>query len=659
MRLTWSHRARPLARAGLALTLGAGLAATALPAHASAGPARHTTAAHTTSATAASGTSGSNARSTGHTSATATPDPLWKAMAAASAAAKNTHHATSVESATNAYATLVANADGTFTARQYVEPQRAKVDGKWRPIDTTLVKAADGTVHAAATAAAVTLSGGGSGALATVDDGSGHVLTFSWPGGALPAPVLHGDTATYPNVYPGVDLQMVVQPAGVQNLFVVHDAKAAANPALKSLGLKVSGKGLTISATAGGGVAAKDAKGDVLFGGPAPQMWDAAATAATATGATTAHASASAPHTAVLKAGVSKGIVSVAPDRAMLSDPKASFPLVIDPVWTENPQNWVELWSNGKTVYDGNPAPYTGYDNRAVRVGNSAGTLVRSLFSFSAMPLPRPGNYDAVGAFQQAVYVISASVNLTAQSAYCPSTQVWRANPFGTASAWSNQNSPQLWPPSGSDFSNPMTTLGGFSNCAGHVWNINDTSQVQDVYNSGGGSYTIGLRAANESPTTNNYGSFWVYNNAAAVNMSVNFAAEPFGLATRIGTAPVGNHGGQTTVCSTDENSPGYLPLTTGTIPVQADIADWDARPVYYQFFINGSTNAGSLPAGSERSPRPPTPTRVPSRARPDPATPPSPARSRRAASTACRTAAATSCSRRCGTTAATPSAPG
>lgn len=597
-----SYRTRALAQAGLALTLSVGLTAAALPAHAaSAGAAaQHATAAtsKTTKATATAKPLKTAKAAPGSTSAKATPDPLWKAMAVAAAAAKKSHHATMVDSATNAYATLVANPDGTFTARQYVEPQRAKVDGKWVPIDTTLVKAANGTVHAKADVAAVTLSGGGSGALATVDDGSGHVLSFSWPGGALPAPVLNGDTATYPNVYPGVDLQMVVQPAGVQNLFVVHDAKAAANPALKDLGLKVSGKGLTISATADGGVAAKDAHGHVVFGGPTPRMWDATAGAAESMPATAASA-ASKSHSAALRASVSGGLVRVSPDEAMLTDPEARFPMVIDPVWTENPQNWIELWSNGNTVYDGSPAPYSGYDNRAVRVGNSAGTLVRSLFSFSAMPLPRAGNYDAVGPFQQAIYITSATVNLTAQSSYCPSTQVWRANPFGPAANWSNQNSPQLWPPSGSDFNNPMTTLGGFSNCAGHVWNILDTSQVQDVYNAGGGSYTIGLRAANEGPTTNNYGSFWVYNNPAAVNMAVNFAAEPFGLATRIGTAPVGNQGGRTTVCSSDENNPGYLPLTTGSIPVQADIADWDARPVYYQFFINGATNAGTLPAGS------------------------------------------------------------
>jgi hypothetical protein len=55
------------------------------------------------------------------------PDPLWEAMAVAAASAKKTHHKTQVDQATNSYATLVANPEGTFTAQQYLAPPRAKV----------------------------------------------------------------------------------------------------------------------------------------------------------------------------------------------------------------------------------------------------------------------------------------------------------------------------------------------------------------------------------------------------------------------------------------------------------------------------------------------------------------------------------------------------
>lgn len=549
------------------------------------------------------------------------PDPLWEAMAVAAASAKKTHHKTQVDQATNSYATLVANPEGTFTAQQYLAPQRAKVGGTWKPIDTTLARGADGRLHAKATVASIAFSSGGGGPLATVDDGNGHVLSFGWPGAALPAPSVRGDTATYPNVYPGVDLQMVALPTGVRDLLIVHDAKSAANPALKTISLRVSGSGLNVAATAEGGVTARTAEGQEIFGGPTPMMWDSSTSAAGAPAAPNAAATApsattsSARHEALLPATVAGGLVRVSPDQGLLTGRSTHYPVTIDPQWTENAQNWIELWSNGKTVYDGSPAPYLPYDTSAVRVGNTGGTLVRSLLSFSAMPLPRPGNPDAVGPYQQAMYIIGANLNLTAQSATCPSTQVWRANPFNTGSNWSNQNGgtgTNLWPGSGSDFSNPIATVGGSTSCAGAHFSPNSaaiTTQVQDVYNSGGATYTIGLRASNESSTTSNYGSYFVQNNANAANLTVNFAAEPFGLSTGAGNnngVTVGNHGNSTAICGTDFSHPGYLPLTAGTVPVSAAIGDWDARPVNYDFALNDNTWA--IAAGYNEAQPDPTP---------------------------------------------------
>src|SRR5581483_10142527 len=95
-------------------------------------------------------------------------------------------------------------------------------------IDPTLRRGSDGVLRTAATPNALTLSGGGLGALASVADGSGHVLGFGLPD-ALATPTVSGASATYAGVYPGIDLVVTAQPSGgFGEVFVVRDAAAAA-----------------------------------------------------------------------------------------------------------------------------------------------------------------------------------------------------------------------------------------------------------------------------------------------------------------------------------------------------------------------------------------------------------------------------------------------
>ncbi|WP_042381759.1 ricin-type beta-trefoil lectin domain protein [Streptacidiphilus melanogenes] len=544
----------------------------------------------------------------------ATTNPLLSGMATAMAKAKKTHKPVQVDVATNPYTTLTANPAGHFTAQEFLNPQRAKVGGSWKPIDTTLVKNADGSVRSKVTLASVKLSGGGSGPLAVVDDGAGHVLTFTWPGGALPAPTLSGATATYANVYPGVDLNLVALPTGVQDVLVVHNAKAAANPALKSIRLGVTGQGLSVGSTSAGGVTAKDAKGHEVFGGPAPAMWDSSGAPApgAATGKDAPHADAAAsPHMAKMQVAVAHGSVTVTPDQSMLTSKSTVWPVEIDPQWVENPQNWLELWSNGNSVYDGNPWPYSGYDTSAVRVGNSAGTLVRSLMSFSAFNLPKPPDFSAYPGDQSknVTFVTGAFLNLISQSATCPSTQAWRANQFNTGSNWSNQNGgsdTNLWPTSGSDFTNPISTFGGSTNCKNNWFSVNITQQVRDVYNAGGGTYTIGLRAANEGSTTNNYGSYFVQNAGGNnPNVTVNFVSEPWWGTPSVTNTPIGNHSGSKNPCGSTQQTAGYLPVQAANVGISIPLNDLDSRQASWALMLDdypggpqSSYYAGTLTTG-------------------------------------------------------------
>jgi hypothetical protein len=100
-----------------------------------------------------------------------------------------------VASATTPTSTLTAQPDGSFTKTVSPLPVRVKQpDGSWSPVDATLTHNADGSWSPATTPSALTLSGGGSGALAVLDD-AGRKVSLSWPTD-LPAPTVSGATAT-------------------------------------------------------------------------------------------------------------------------------------------------------------------------------------------------------------------------------------------------------------------------------------------------------------------------------------------------------------------------------------------------------------------------------------------------------------------------------
>ncbi|WP_426504390.1 hypothetical protein ACPPVO_43455 [Dactylosporangium sp. McL0621] len=158
--------------------------------------------------------------------------------------AKSTGAAVPVESSRTAYSETVANPDGSYAFSSTLQPQRARKGQGWATPDAKLRANADGTVAPVASVSGLTLSGGGTGPLAVLDDGAGHKLAVSMPM-RLPRPRLDGDTATYPGVLPGVDLQVTATvQGGLSEVLVVHDAAAAANPALARLRLATAAQGL-------------------------------------------------------------------------------------------------------------------------------------------------------------------------------------------------------------------------------------------------------------------------------------------------------------------------------------------------------------------------------------------------------------------------------
>ncbi|MFI8242614.1 LamG domain-containing protein [Streptomyces sp. NPDC085866] len=174
----------------------------------------------------------------------------------------------------------------------------------------------------------------------------GRSVTLGWAG-ALPKPTLDGATATYANVFDGVDLQLTATAEGYREVLVVKTAQAAANPALDQVKLTASGDGLTVVPGAGGGLRALDEDGNAVFRGPAGQMWDSAGdagsgpqtqllrTSPTAPSAGQASAGPSQPDegsaTAALPVKVDDDAIAVHPDLDLLRGKDTVYPVYIDP----------------------------------------------------------------------------------------------------------------------------------------------------------------------------------------------------------------------------------------------------------------------------------------------------------------------------------------
>ena len=143
----------------------------------------------------------------GSIAAAAVPDAAADEVTAA-AYAREGGKQVEVASETTETTQVLANPDGSWTMTQYVHPVRVKQGTAWVPVDSTLVQRSDGTIGPKAAAIDLALNPGGAGSSATpivkagADD---KAVGLKWTAD-LPKPHLEGDTATYADVLPGVDL---------------------------------------------------------------------------------------------------------------------------------------------------------------------------------------------------------------------------------------------------------------------------------------------------------------------------------------------------------------------------------------------------------------------------------------------------------------------
>lgn len=255
-------------------------------------------------------------------------------------------------------ALVFANPDGTFTQELSASPQRVqRADGSWVAVDPTLERRPDGSIGPKAAAVDLSFSNGGESALVELNE-DGKALSLSWPG-KLPEPTLSGDTATYAQVLPGVDLKMSASPTGYAYVLVVKDADAADNTDLERLQLSAEAQGVSLRTAPAGGLEAVDAAGVTVFAGGTPTMWDSSGEAAADAGTPASgpasgedvqpvdpSAGASAgDRTAEVSLDVTATSVTLVPDAGLLHSDDAVFPLYIDPDATVSRTSWMYVSS--------------------------------------------------------------------------------------------------------------------------------------------------------------------------------------------------------------------------------------------------------------------------------------------------------------------------
>jgi len=268
--------------------------------------------------------------------------PLQSALSRA----KATGQPVPVTADTTQTSATVAEPDGTFSMTTYALPVRVRQHGTWIPVSATLSRNADGTYSPVATPSQLVLSGGGAGPFAALTSPSGARLSMTFPF-PLPAPRVAGPTAEYVNVLPGVDLDVTASAqGGFDEVLVIENAAAAANPALRELRLATTASGLSVRTDAAGNLTAAAPDGKAQFVAPAPRMWDSGTVAAAsapsrAHGTSAPSASASSPAASAAGAQVASvgfrarpGALDLIPDQRMLTASTTRFPVFVDPVVT-------------------------------------------------------------------------------------------------------------------------------------------------------------------------------------------------------------------------------------------------------------------------------------------------------------------------------------
>jgi hypothetical protein len=417
-------------------------------------------------------------------------------------------------------------------------------------------------VSPAVTTGGLQLSGGGTGPLVTMTS-LGHSLSFAFPV-PLPKPSLSGATATYANVYPGVDLVVTVDnQGGLDDVLVVKNAAAAANPALQHIAMRVSSRGgLTLRRTGGGELDAVSKAGRAFFTEPAPDMWDSQPAASSIPSAivpstgqridlrngdqfdSSTTGPGVAAHTAGVTTSFSAGTLTYSPSASLLAGKNTHYPLYIDPYFPApgpNTQYYAEVNTINGGVTDAKANPLqVGYDGWPATDGGYTDFLARSFITMS-IPSEIDGTNTQIG-----------SARLTLMNTYSPScykssydfgVQVWRTSAVTASSlpSWSSQNASGFW---ATQEGSTQNFAYGYTGCAAASWGFDVAEAAGWAAHNSKGSVTFGIRADDENTSDPNAEYGWKKFDPTQTSLTITYDKPP--TITDLSTSP-------TTKCSADE----------------------------------------------------------------------------------------------------------
>lgn len=430
-------------------------------------------------------------------------DPLTQGQALAQA--RKAGKPVQVAGATTSSSTLTANPDGTLTLTEESMPVRKDVDGTWEALNPTLHRNPDGSVSPAVTTAALTLSGGGSGPLVSMT-AQGHTLSLALPG-QLPAPVLSGATATYPNVpSPGIDLEVTADAqGGFEDVLVVKDAAAALSPGLRGFALRPSVTGgLTLHADSHGNLTADDRGGHSFFEVPAAVMWDSRTPSGPVrsgadpaygravdlrTGQPVASAAAGpgeAARTALVGTKLSGGTLTYTPNPSVLAGKDTVYPVYIDPAAGSTRQYWAQVDSAWPSQTYPKPNP--------MQVGyNGWQSPYFTARSFVRESVPSTMDGASTDVESATLYLTDEYAPTCSTTAGNEGVQVWVTGGIGTGTDWDNQPAWQT------EEASKSFVHGYDSSCPAASEGFNITGAMTSAAQGSQPSVTFGIRAASES----------------------------------------------------------------------------------------------------------------------------------------------------------------
>ncbi|MCM2428166.1 hypothetical protein [Streptomyces sp. RKAG337] len=516
-----------------------------------------------------------------------------KALEVAQRQAATTGKAVGVDALTSETDTVSANPSGTVTWTTSAQPERVRKNKGWVPVDSRLTRNTDGSFSPSAASGSLSFSGGGTGPLATMQNGAAE-LALSWPT-ALPAPTTSGSEITYAGVLPGVDLRLTADTrGGFTEVLIVKNATAAADPRLASVKLTTRTKGVTVGDDGHDNLQAIAPDGQVLFSAPQPQMWDSSGSGAGGPKGAAPNSADPAPgseasssrgpgrgaQVARIGAKVSGASIALTPDRTLLTGATTRYPLFIDPSWNPHPasgsrQHFVEVQSGCPTAknYDstkyGNPG--AGNNTWSGCVG-----LERSYFQV------------AIPSSVWRTHIVSATMNvLEASSSSCSASAnvaLVSSNAFNANTTWNSK-------PAG------ISTLGSHSwgpACSSQPsYGYPITASIAKAAAASQGSWTFALVGDESSGTyfkrfSPNPSLSITYNHVPNVPgaLSANVGSMALGCATGTPYPVVGK-----TVATTP-------PMLTSTV----SDADRDALAATYTYWVNGATTKATATSATVAS---------------------------------------------------------